>query len=79
MKLFRSGAFILAAGLLLASCGNATEENTTTEDTMQMETPPAMEETPAPMPDTVNGIDTTVNVNGQTNKGVGPADAKIGG
>jgi multidrug efflux pump subunit AcrA (membrane-fusion protein) len=78
MKRMNWTAWILISGLFLASCGGGDQENTEMTDTIVTETPlPAIEETPA-VPDTVNGIDTTVKVQVTEPPGVGKPDAQLG-
>jgi hypothetical protein len=65
MKRMNWSVLVLFSGLFLVSCGDGGQEGSEVEDTtnMEMTTPPPVEST-SPMPDTVNGIDTTVKVDG---------------
>ena len=75
MKNTTWAVLILFTGLFIASCGGG-EQTETMEDTTNLTVEPV---TPAaPVPDTVNGIDTTVNLKETQSSGVGKPDAQIG-
>lgn len=76
MKMIKMSALVLVSGLLFASCGDGANNDETPVDTMQMETPPMEEATP--MPDTVNGIDTTVNTGGRNGSSNGASSMNNG-
>jgi hypothetical protein len=76
MKTLKIGSLLLVASLFASSCGNSTEETSTTTDTIAVQAPAP--DTAAPRPDTVNAMDSTVKIN-ESRPGVWPVDAKVGG
>ena len=67
MKMIKFSAFLLMSGLFLASCGDGQNDENYEDSTI-------MEENMEMMPDTVNGIDTTVNMNTTTMVNEGYSD-----
>ena len=77
MKNTTWAVLILFTGLFIASCGGG-EQTETMEDTTNLTVEPVIDTPAAPIPDTVNGIDTTVNLKETQSSGVGKPGAQLG-